>query len=268
MFKSICFDYKYDSSPAERLRLIKEAGFDGVYVHSQYNPVEYIDLICRSTLKIESLHLPYKKLIQGHTVDSRYVNVLWESDDRAAPYVDELIHEILFAHEYGIEMVVMHVTSGDTPPPMHENGIRNIAAILDVCEKYNIILCLENLRRLDYLDYAFDSLRSDKLMFCFDSGHANCMTHNLDSFPWSRYVDKLCYLHLNDNNGVADQHLIPFTGNINWEKLAQVIHSFKRHLSLTLEVRSSAETRRQNSEREYLKRCFDSAVRLQGLMES
>lgn len=267
MNKSICFDYKYDSEPRERLRLIEEAGFDGIYLHAQYSPREYIDVICRSSLKVESLHLSYKKMNQGRTVDSRYVNVLWEDGDKSDPYVEELIQEVRFAHEYGIDLVVMHITGGETPPPMCESGISNIGRVLDVCEKHNITLCLENLRRLDYLDYAFESLPSNKLMFCFDSGHANCMTRNLDSFPWGRYAKKLRYFHLNDNNGMADQHLIPFSGTIDWENLARVIQGFKKNLPLTLEVRSSAETRRQNSERQYLELCFGSLVRLERLIE-
>lgn len=266
MKKSINFDYKYDSSPQERLRLIEEAGFDGIYIHSQYKPSDYIDLICKSSLTIESLHLPYKKIYQGRSVDSRYVNVLWEGDEKSQPYVEELIEEVNFAHEHGIDVVVMHVTGGNAPPPMSENGVRNIGRVLDVCEKYNITLCLENLRRLDYLDYAFARLDSDKLMFCFDSGHANCMTANVDSFPWSLYGNKLCYLHLNDNNGLADQHLIPFSGNIHWQQLIKVIFGLNPRLSLQLEVRSSSEIRQQHNEKQYLELCFASLVMLEGIL--
>jgi sugar phosphate isomerase/epimerase len=266
MKKSINFDYKYDSDPQERLRLIEEVGFSGIYIHSQYKPSDYIDLICKSSLTIESLHLPYKKMDQGRSIDSRYVNVLWEDDDKSSSYVEELIREVRFAHEYGINIVVMHVTGGDAPPPMSENGIRNIGRVLNVCEQYNITLCLENLRRLDYLDYAFESLPSDKLMFCFDSGHANYMTTNVDSFPWSRYENKLCYLHLNDNDGLGDQHLVPFSGNINWQQLIKVIFGLNPRLSLQLEVRSSSETRKRYSERQYLELCFNSLARLEGLL--
>jgi sugar phosphate isomerase/epimerase len=268
MKKSINFDYKYDSTPRERLRLIEDVGFNGIYLHSQYNPSDYIDLVDQSSLEIESLHLPYKKLVHGKTVDSRYVNVLWEDDDKSHSYVDELIREINFAHEYGINIVVMHVTGGNAPPPMSEYGIKNIGKVLNLCEKYNITLCLENLRRLDYLDFAFERLPSDNLKFCFDSGHANCMTSNVDSFPWGKYKDKLCYLHLNDNHGMADQHMVPFGGSINWLNLIKEIYVLNPKLSLQLEVRSTSEIRERLSEREYLELCFDSTIRLQKILEA
>lgn len=269
MKKSIGFDYKYDSPPLERIRLIEEAGFDGIYLHSQYKPAEYIGLLRKaSSLEIESLHLPYKKLHEGKTVDSRYVNVLWKDEDESRPYVADLIREIEFASRHGIGIVVMHLTGGEDPPPLNDNGIRSIEKILNVCEQHGIALCLENLRRLDYVDHVFARLTSDKLLFCFDSGHANCMTKNVESFPWEQYRHKLHYLHLNDNNGMADQHLIPFNGNIRWDRLLKEVFSYNNRLSLTLEVRSSSETRKQLTEKQYLQLCFESVVKLQGLLEA
>lgn len=265
MNKSIDFSYKYNSEYEDRINLIKESGFDSVFLYSQYKPKEYIDLIARSTLKIESLHLPYKKIIEGKSVNSRYVNILWEEVPEAQIYVKELIEEVEFAHNYDINIVVMHITGGDNPPQMKESGVMNIEKVLNTCEKYNIILCLENLRRLDYLEYVFSSLHSDKLKFCFDSGHANCMTKNIKNFPWDKFGDKLYYLHLNDNNGVKDQHLIPFKGNIDWDELMKIIYKYGNNIGLTLEVRSTEEIRNQYSESEYLKLCFDSLARLQNI---
>lgn len=267
MKKSIGFDYKYDSPPLERIRLIEEAGFDAIFLHSQYKPADYIDRLQKaSTLRIESLHLPYKRLHEGKTVDSRYVNVLWKGDDDSRPYVDELLREVEFASRHGIGIAVMHLTGGEEPPPVTDHGIRNIEKVLSACEKHGIVLCLENLRRLDYLDYVFDRLASEKLQFCFDSGHANCMTKNVESFPWEKYRHKLHYLHLNDNNGMADQHLIPFNGNIRWDKLAQEVFSYNDRLTLTLEVRGSSETRKQLTEQQYLRLSFESLVKLQELL--
>lgn len=267
MHKSICFNYKYNSEYKERISLIEEVGFDGVFLYSQYNPSDYIELICKSSLSIDSLHLPYKKLLEGKTIDSRYVNVLWQEGEESNNYVKELLDEVKFAHDYGIRTVVMHVTGGDNPPPVSKWGIKNIANILDACEKYNITLCLENLRRLDYLDFVYKNLESEKLMFCFDSGHANAMTKNVDEFPWGNYRNKLYYLHLNDNNGLKDQHMIPFSGNINWDDLMKVIFEINKDIVLTLEVRSSEELRNLYDERQYLKLCFNSLVRIQNILE-
>jgi hypothetical protein len=36
MKKSINFDYKYDSDAQERLKLIEEVGFSGIYIHTNH----------------------------------------------------------------------------------------------------------------------------------------------------------------------------------------------------------------------------------------
>ena len=43
MKKIIGFNYKYKSQEKERSELIKEIGFDGVFIYSQYNPQNYIE---------------------------------------------------------------------------------------------------------------------------------------------------------------------------------------------------------------------------------
>jgi len=263
MNKSINFTYKYNSTFEERINLIERVGFSGVFIYSQYNPVDYIDLIRNSSLSIESLHLPYKKIKDGETVDSRYVNVLWKDTQEANEYVAELIREVEFAREYGIDTVVMHITGGSSPPPMNLGGVDKIARVLEVCEKHDITLCLENLRRLDYLDYVFSNLHSDRLMFCFDSGHANVMTKNVADFPWDRFGSKLYYLHINDNNGVKDEHLIPYHGNIVWSDLIKTIFNLNDKVNLTLEVRSSEEMRSLLSEEKYLEACYESLRKLE-----
>lgn len=254
------------AEPAERIIMIEDAGFDGVFIYSQYHPREYVDLLSKSKLNIETLHLPYKKFTDGKLTDSQYVNVLWKEDGETEEYVKQLIDEIFFAHSYGIRKVVAHITGGSEPPVICESGIKHISKILDVCEKYGITLCLENLRRLDYLEYVFERLKSDKLKFCFDSGHANAFTKNVETFPWDIFGDKLTCVHLNDNDGLADKHLTPFDGNINWERLINTISKYNSNIELTLEVRCSEEQKNKYTEQEYLKRCFDSLVKIEKMM--
>jgi len=103
-------------------------------------------------------------------------------------------------------------------------------------EKYNINIAFENLRNLDYIDYIFDNIKSDKLKMCFDSGHANAFTKNIDTFPFDKYQDKIICLHLHDNDGENDLHLPPFNGNIKWEELIKKLKGINYQGPLTLEI--------------------------------
>lgn len=256
MERYINFNYKYSSTNDNRIHLIEEAGFDGVFIYSQYNPRDYIDSILKSSLKIEALHLPYKYIVNGKCVNSRFVNVLWEGGDKAFEYVLSLVDEIRFAHQYGIQNVVMHITGGSNPPMFKRESLKFFELLLNECDKFRINLCLENLRRLDYLSFIFSNLESSHLKFCFDSGHANAMTQNLNVFPWDQFGHKLQCLHLNDNDGIHDQHYLPFDGNIEWGKLLKTIYFHNKSLPLTLEVRASEEYQRIYSEKEFLKQCI------------
>ncbi len=49
----------------------------------------------------------------------------------------------------------------------------------------------------------------------FDTGHANLLGLDLKEEIMG-YKDNLIGLHIHDNDGRSDQHLIPFMGNIDW----------------------------------------------------
>lgn len=262
MKKYINFNYKYKSTVYYRASVIKEVGFDGVFVYSQYEPESYMATILNSELEIETLHLPYKLVKNGICLDSKMVNNLWLTGITATDYIESLIKEIKMASKYNIKKVVMHITGGDNPPPISEIGIDRIKKLLEICEKDKISLCLENTRRLDYIQKVFEAIDSTHLKFCFDSGHANCMTKNIDNFPWEIFKNKLCCLHLNDNDGLKDLHAIPYEGNINWTSLISKIFAIEPNIDLTLEVRANENQISSLSEMMFLRKCFDSLNRI------
>lgn len=266
MKKYIGFNYKYPSSEDERCELIKNVGFDGVFIYSQYVPERYINKIINSGLEIETLHLSYKQIVDGVCVDSRFVNNLWLNNDESRIYLESLFRQVDFAYYFGIKKVVMHITGGNTPPPISEAGIQFIEKLLRYCEDKSIELCLENLRFLDYLIFIFSNISSRFLRFCFDSGHANYMTQNSHDFPWNDFGKYLSCLHLNDNNGLKDMHSIPFTGTIEWSKLSKEIISYNSSLNLTLEVRSNEQQRAEVCEIDFLKQCYNSLQKIENMM--
>lgn len=269
MKKYINFNYGYKQNKdyKARAKLIKKLGFDGVFLYSQYNPQEYICDILNVGLEIGSLHLSYKKIdSNGQIIDKDYVNVLWKEPELSNEYRATLMKELEFAHQYHIKTVVMHITAGTTPPLFSQYGVDFIKAILNKCKEYDIILCLENLRRLDYLIGIFECIEDDSLKFCFDSGHANYMTNNVDTFPWDKLGNKLFYLHLNDNNTLQDQHFPPFYGSIKWQKLINKVFFYNRKIDLTLEVRNKDQFQ-MVSEVEFLRTCMKSVKRLEKRIE-
>ena len=228
-------------------------------------PEDYIDIIINNDMSVETLHLTYKKMLNNTCVNHQYVNVLWEDNYDSQEYIDELIRQVEFAHKYNVKKVVMHTTGGFRPTQFGEKGLRNIEKILNYCKNKKIFLCLENLRLMEPLYYIFDNLKSPFLKFCFDSGHANCMTKNIKHFPWKELGPYLFCVHLNDNFGNNDDHLIPFDGNIDWEKITKNMARYCPEIELTLETRMSDYYFQRGSEKDFYQHCFNSLKKLESL---
>jgi len=212
-------------SPVEKADLIKEAGFDGVFLFYVDRIDEVVKIVRDRDLEIETIHLPFINC-----------NHLWLDTDEGREYVELTKKGILAASRNKIKTVVFHISSKNNPPAYNELGLARLREILDLCEKLDVNFALENLRRLDYLDYIYANLKSDKLKFCFDSGHANAFTQNLLTFEYEKYQDKLVCVHLHDNDGVNDLHLIPFTGNIDFEFLGKKFKEINYQGPLTSEA--------------------------------
>lgn len=58
------------------------------------------------------------------------------------------------------------------------------------------------------------NISSDRLCFCFDSGHERFYSPERDLM--AEYGNRLAALHLHDNDGENDAHMLPFTGKVDW----------------------------------------------------
>lgn len=208
--KIIFFDVLNNLSAFDKAKLIKEAGFDGVFLFYNNNIERDIDIVRSLDLFIETIHLQVNNC-----------NHLWLDTIEGEEYVKLTKEGIISASKYNIDTVIFHISSKDNPPMYNELGLSRLRDILDLCEKVNVNFAVENLRRLDYLDYVFDNLESPKLKFCFDSGHANAFTKNIETFDFEKYKDKLICIHLSDNDDTHDSHLNLFSGSIDFKKLAR-----------------------------------------------
>ena len=218
--------FGYELLMKDSLKLIKQAGFDGVTLWwgeaFAFEKIEYrnIPALARKTgLYIENIHTPFDKNINNFWLDNPDGDILTDSFLRM---VDD-------CSEYDIPTMVVHLSSGDNPPPFSELGLDRIKRIIEKAEKQNINIVFENLRHLQHLEYILDNIDSSRAGFCYDSGHQHCRNLNVDLL--SRYGSRLKALHLHDNDGYIsgsaeeDQHLLPFDGTIDWpvtmKKIAQ-----------------------------------------------
>lgn len=204
------FDYfGYEVPYKERYQIIKSAGFDGVllYWSDEFGNVEYEhnpELARNEGLFVENIHTSFDN-----------INDFWLDNMNGNDITHYLLQCVEDCNEHEIPTMIVHITSGENPPKANMIGINRLRQITERAEQQGVNVALENLRNIENLRHVFDHINSNRLGFCFDSGHQNYRSKNTDLL--SMYGDRLMAIHLHDNDESADQHRMPFDGNTNWD---------------------------------------------------
>ena len=139
--------------------------------------------------------------------------------------------------------------------------MRRFERIAEAAEKYNVRLALENSAFAQQVHFVLQNIKSDHIGFCYDSGHEKAFTPEENYL--SDYADRLFAMHLHDNDGVHDNHFVPFhsKGTINWQEKAAAL----KNTALGREYIILEAVRQSGSMEEFLQQAYDSAVKLRAL---
>ncbi|MCH5287234.1 MAG: sugar phosphate isomerase/epimerase [Christensenellaceae bacterium] len=219
--------FGYDLPPRERMRAIRAAGFDGVILlWADYFDADYRDFPAyarQAGLFVENAHAPYQD-----------AGSLWTDTLEGEACAEHIIRCLEDCRDYGIPTLVMHPINGRAPLPEGSVGLERFRRICDAAERTGVNLAIENQGSADYIGYVFEHIQSDRLRFCFDSGHERFYSPGVDLL--SLYGDRLAALHLHDNNGKEDAHALPFTGAVDWGRIAAALRAADYRGAIALEV--------------------------------
>ena len=156
-------------------------------------------------------------------------------EDRRAT-IDSLKTWLDMYMEIGIPRAILH--GGKDPNKSEEENLAlrvdALRELTDFIGDADLTICMENVGStpsIASLQALLDGVNSDHLAICLDTGHLNIYRdaeRNLleDQAAFIRHFghDKLQALHLHDNDGSYDMHMLPFSrGNIQWEPLVQAL---------------------------------------------
>ena len=108
-----------------------------------------------------------------------------------------------------------------------EQTERFLESLAPMAKEMGLTMCIENLyenigghivegagcdvrRAVERIDRMNDRYHAEVLGFCFDTGHANLVGIDFESFI-TTLGHRLKVLHIHDNDGRSDLHQIPFT---------------------------------------------------------
>ena len=243
MFKTSMFDVNpYGLPMYEEYKFMKQAGFDSVMLGwRDDNRHEKPDKARNAGLLIENIHAPFKN---GSS--------LWFDNLNGDEYMERLLTSIDDCREYNIPTMVVHLCNANNAPPPNDTGIERLKRIAEKAERDNINIAIENGYTPDDIHFVFDKIPSKKLGFCFDSSHQNYMTPNRDLL--AEFGEYVMALHLSDNFGMpenithekgsiewirqVDVHLLPFEGNIDWNKITRQLKNINYKGAIAFECHS------------------------------
>jgi len=215
-------------TPIETIDAIKKAGFKNVFIQwyneeGDYSQEEQLGYVRKQGLNIIFAHLGYQN-----------INDIWEIDNKGDLLVDRYKNDIKICKQNNISLVIMHLTSKDKAPMYNEIGLRRIKEIVDYARQLDVNIAFENTKIKGYLEYIFENIDNDNVGLCYDAGH--CHAHFNDEFNYQIFKNRIFAVHLHDNDGSDDQHLLPLDGTINWEDVVSKLKKCNYGGPVTLEL--------------------------------
>lgn len=235
----------YDSDPAAGFEMLKDAGFscadfslNSYLSNTSLYQLELNDFFDRSDTELEQYFSPHKKGAKaaGITINQMHMpypvyipnggsdlnDYLWNTVARKSmnicaffecPYI--VVHGFKLARNLGSEEVEWEQTE------------KFLGSLASMAKEMHITICIENLynsvggylvegpccnakKASERIDRLNEKYHSEIFGFCFDTGHANLVGIDLESFL-STLGGRLKVLHIHDNDGSGDLHQIPFT---------------------------------------------------------
>lgn len=217
--------YFCDYDTKKKLDAIKANGFDGVMLlygdedtMSLKDQVEYCKKIGLEVIAIHGIY------------DEESIKRFLTTNETKGDYYKQLME----IKDLGVKNFIIHcenhIHSGYS-----EYGFNNVKLLLELCNKYDINLCLENLYTQEMIDYYFDNINDEHLKLCYDCGHRHCFS---SSSNYERHFPKATVMHLHNNYGINDDHNNLNYGTIDMKNLSREVLMIKSLCGyLTLEVK-------------------------------
>ncbi len=253
--------------PEPYLRRIAEAGFTHVHWCHEWN-TEYFyppDEMKKFGKLLEAFDLELLDLHAPHGLGWG-----WGSPDEAERRraVELLRNRIDLTSELSGGALVLHLPEKPGAPFDADKLLDALCRTLDEIEPATrgsgIAIALENLEfdSFEGISRLFSEYDPDFLGLCYDSGHGNIFGGDfaeIDGYPGARNPfyrnfdpggesgldhlerckDRLVSVHIHDNDGRSDRHDLPFSGTVDWPRLARILaaSSYRGCVSLESNMR-------------------------------
>ena len=175
--------------------------------------------------------------------------------EKDAEIYKKIIRDMEIASIMGAKIIVVHPKQ-HLPYMENSEELFNInmefyGSLIPYCEKFGIKVGIENMfqwnkklggpcdstcSRVKEMCRYVDTLNSPWMVACLDIGHLNLMDTDMFNFIRTLGGERLGCLHVHDNDGKGDNHTLPFTKTIDYNKVMETLAEIGYKGDLTYEA--------------------------------
>lgn len=151
---------------------------------------------------------------------------------------------------------IHHMTYHGHEEEIFELNMKYYRRLLPYCKEYGVKVGIENMFRSDpirkykihdtcsrkeeFIRY-IDTLDSEYMVACLDIGHVYLPLQDDEAPDMIRALghDRLKALHVHDNNCINDQHILPYTGRLNWSEIGKALGEIDYSGDFTYETKAN-----------------------------
>lgn len=233
-----------------------ENGIDRTFVnfeHPEFNNV--MQALAEAKITVENIHAPFK----GQ-------NRIWAEGEGGEEMLASFLACVDACERYGIGLMVGHVSNGRPMPPISDVGLARFDKLMAYAKSKGVQLAFESHRYVENVEFILN--RYPETGFCLDTAHEDAFTPGVRYLP--KWANRLVATHISDNEFVCDKdmHMLPFDGNIDFDKTARELAACGRDVVLMLEVKpGNHEKYKDVSIKEYYRAAAESVRKLAAMVE-
>jgi len=249
--RRILSTYRYVHQPLSRemLQGIARAGIRGVEIfcassHFSYRSPEALRELAGALgeyrLELHSLHSPTERNMSPGRESGIPMSISETERIRRIDAVDEVKRAIDVAETVPFRYLIQHLGSGrqEADPRRYDAAFTSLEHLSLFAKQRGVTIAVENtpneLGAPASLVQFVKETRLD-LKFCFDIGHAHLDAGVAESFELMR--PRIVTTHIHDNHGQKDEHLLPYSGTIDWDAALTALAGASEALPIVLELK-------------------------------
>lgn len=237
------------------LRLIREAGFDGVD-YTFYDMTPQSDILSLPLPERRALAADLKAYAQsvGLTFPQSHASLkLLYTEGKDSKNYQDILRSMEFAAWLGCKQIVIHTLRfprEDRSIPMDRLNRDFLRGFLPLAEELDLYIGVENLfwhdtKRACYfgrqgtpeeMNAFVDSLESDRFRVCCDLGHCALTGVEPQDFLSGMRAERMTMIHVQDTDYRGDRHVLPYMGAHAWDQVTQALADIDFQGSMNLEA--------------------------------